>query len=277
MPTEYQTTQINDLPSWMRDPLVGMINTGEQLAQEPYAAYQGPRIAGFNQTQEQAFGQVDQYANSAAPYFGIGALSAGQAGVGVDQLASQYMNPYINAAIDPAAQEMERAYMKDLNRIGGQAGSNNAFGGSRQALLEQGTQRNYFEGIGDLYAQGRSAAYDRGINAAGSDQNRRAQLAGIWGGLGQGQQAAGLAGADALSLSGGMQQGMDQNRLDLAYGDFQEQEQHPYSQLSFFRSLVTGLPQVGTRQTTQQTPDPSRSSQLMGAGIAGLGLIDRAF
>ena len=112
------------------------------------------------------------------------------------------MNPYMNEAIDPAAQEMSRTYLRDLNRMGGQAASNNAFGGSRQALLESGTQRNYFEGIGDLYAQGRAQAYESALKSAGSDQNRRMKLAGVWGDLGTGQQTAGLAGTQRVDEAG---------------------------------------------------------------------------
>ena len=270
---ETTSTSITEWPDFLQGPLERMIETGENLASEPYNPYPGPRLAGFNDTQQQAFDQVGQYSQSAQPYLGIAGQLAGQSTVGANELVGDYMNPFLQAAIDPAAQEMTRSYLSEQNRIGAQAGSNNAFGGSRQALLEGGTQRNYMEGIGDLYAGGLAGGYDRGMEAALADQRRRLDASDQFGELGRSVQTAGFEGADAMARVGGLQQLFNQTQLDTAYGDFQRQEEHPYSQLSFMRSLISGAPQIGTTQTTTQQEGPDRTSQLLGAGVAGLGIL----
>ena len=274
------TTTIQELPAWMRDPLTRMIATGEQLSEEQYTPYQGPRIADFTADQQQAFAGVGDLADYGQVNQGLASQMAIDAGdKWVDANQSAYINPFIEQAIDPAAREIGRANQDILNQYGAQAASSGAFGGSRNALLQSEQNRNFMEEIGDLYAQGFGAAYDRGQAAFFQDQAQGLAAAQALGDIGEQGQLMGLRGQDALIRTGTMQQAHQQDRLGLAYEDFLEQRNWPYSQLSFFNSLVRGIPNVGTI-TTQTAPEaqrPNVTGQYLGAGIAGLSLIDQLF
>lgn len=279
MPTQnvnQTTTTTTQVPQWMEEPLVRMIKSGESLAGQPYTPYQGPRISGFTPDQQTSFQGVRDNA-----YAGINSL--GQAQSYVDQSAmgipdmnvQQYMNPFLQAAIDPAALELERAYQKDLNAIRAEAAANDAFGGSRQAIREGTVQRNFQENLADLYARGLAGGYDRATALYSDDRNRMANAGQLTSGIGELTQAMGLRGSEALLKSGEVQRQHEQENLNLAYEDFLEQRNWPYAQLSYLNSLIRGIPQIGTTQTVQTGQAPNQTSQALGAGIASLGLLDR--
>lgn len=274
------TVSISELPEWMRTPLTNMIATGEQLAQEPYNPYGGPRIADFNTDQGLAFQGARDYADYGQGNLGIASTLALDSAIGWPGAnQADYINPFVQAAIDPSALEITRRNQDILNQQGAQASMSNAFGGARAALLDSEQNRNYMEEIGDLYSRGYAAAYDRGQGAFQQDMTQQLAAAQGLGNIQELGQTMGLRGVDALTRTGTMQQALEQDRLGLAYEDFQEQKNWPYSQLSFFNSLVRGIPNVGTIQTTTspEAQQPNVTGQYLGAGIAGLSLIDRLF
>jgi hypothetical protein len=109
-------------------------------------------------------------------------------------------------------------------------------------------------------------------------------------GLGmQGLQTA-LQGAGQLGALGGQQfqQGMDINKLqsayggqmqqqaqrplDMAYQDFQSQQNYPYKQLGFMSDLIRGLP-LGQQSTSSIYEAPgSTMGQLAGLGLGAYGM-----
>ena len=156
-----------------------MLGKTKALADKPYNAYGGPLTAGSSGLQDKAFagyGALDPNQQTGINSFGFGAgpgsfgfgstagqgyspgFTAGSAdmsGMGMNrfqndynpqafnaQAAQQYMNPYLQAALNPqldmARREMEKSRLADASRLT-QAG---AFGGSRQALMDAETGRN---------------------------------------------------------------------------------------------------------------------------------------
>jgi hypothetical protein len=94
------------------------------------------------------------------------------------------MDPYISNVADVAARELTRRSDIQAQQQRAQAAQAGAFGGSRQAILEAERQRNLQQGIGDIYTQAQSQAYQTALNAA--QQQRKQQLASA---VGMGQQA----------------------------------------------------------------------------------------
>ena len=99
-----------------------------------------------------------------------------------------------------------------------------------------------------------------------------AQLLGT---LGTQASQAGYRDAQALMDIGALQRGVDQSNLDLAYKDFQEERDYPWTQLSKYGSLLNGSPLSRSTSTTgtTETPDPSLWSQLLGGGLGLTGLL----
>jgi len=98
------------------------------------------------------------------------------------------------------------------------------------------------------------------------------QSAQTLGTLGTQQQQTDLARIQAQAAAGSEQQALQQKYLDTQYADFLRQRDYPMEQLSYYNSLIRGLPmQMGSTQTTY-APPPSLLSQVGGLGLGALSL-----
>lgn len=144
-------------------------------------------------------GYGSQAAGLAGANIGIGQQGM-QAGMGYGQGAQNpnavqgYMNPYLQASLQPQLQEMQRQY-----GISGAQGQSNAtkagaFGGSREALIFAENQRNKNIAMNQAIGQGYNTAYDVA--------NRNMQAAAALGMQGAGVGLAGLSGANQNYATG---------------------------------------------------------------------------
>jgi hypothetical protein len=178
---------------------------------------------------------------------------------GVDQ-AQQYMNPYVQSALNPAMEEARRqadiSRMADAGRLT-QAG---AFGGSRQAIMESEGRRNLMDKQNQMLTSGYSTAFDKAQQQFNADQARKIQeqqfgttsgLQGLQTGI-QGAQAQGqlgalqsqsdLAGINALANLGGVERGIESEGIAADKAQFEEARLNPYKMVQFQQSLLSGLP-----------------------------------
>ena len=205
-----QAGQSDSLAEWSGEYVTDMLGKTKALADKPYQAYGGPLTAGSSGLQDKAFagyGALDPnqqtgigtYSGSTAPgSFGFGSAagqgyspgftagSADMSGMGMNrfqnnynpqafnaQAAQQYMNPYLQAALNPqldtARREMEKSRLADASRLT-QAG---AFGGSRQALMDAETGRNFGQNIADITGRGYAQAFDKAASQFNTEQQRQ--------------------------------------------------------------------------------------------------------
>jgi hypothetical protein len=210
--------------------------------------------------------------------------------------AQQYMNPYIQASLDPQLAALQR--QQAINQQGDlakltQAG---AYGGSRQAILQAQNNENLLRQQAGLIGSGYNQAYQNAATQFNADAARNLQAQqlnqasnqfGATYGL-QGLQAAtqaqtaaanagaqgaqyGLANLQALNTAGGQQQSLDQQALNAQYNEYLRQLQYPQTMLTLNKNMLTGLPMTTTNNFTAAK---SASQQLAG-GIAGVsGIVD---
>jgi hypothetical protein len=156
-----------------------------------------------------------QGANLAGANLGVG-MTGMQAGLGYGQGAQNpyavqgYMNPYLQASLQPQLAEMQRQY-----GISGAQGQSNAtkagaFGGSREALIFAENQRNKNIAMNQAIGQGYNTAYDVA--------NKNMQAAASLGMQGAGVGLQGLQGANQNYLTGlqGAQTGLQGVNTQLA-------------------------------------------------------------
>ena len=109
---------------------------------------------------------------------------------------------------------------------------------------------------------------------------RQAQLTGQLGvsqaGLGQLGQQMGVQDINTLLGIGGLQQQQGQRQLDVDRANTLAQQALPYQQIGFMSDIFRGVPALQQTFSTTNTPPPSRTSQLLGLGIAGLGAAGKA-
>jgi hypothetical protein len=197
-----QTGTESSLSSWAGDYVTNMLGKGQALSETPYQAYTGPLTAGASGLQNQAFGTasnlqtpasigaatgiagnvVNQYLGSnydptqfTSQYTAPDAYQTGQFGTETfgTQQAQQYMNPYLQSALNPQLDEARRqaqiSRMGDAARLS-QAG---AYGGSRQAIMESELNRNLMSKQADITGIGYNTAYDKAAQQFNADQARQ--------------------------------------------------------------------------------------------------------
>lgn len=246
-----QTGTESSLSNWAGPYVTEMLGRGAALANEPYYAYQGPLTAGESAGQTAAFQGI---ANLAVPTEQMGNFVPQQF---TAQAAQQYMNPYLQAALDPqiaeARRQAEIQRVQDAGRLT-QAG---AYGGSRQAIMESELNRNLLQNLSGITGTGYAQAYNQAMQQFNTEQDRQAAA----------QTAANTYGLAALTKQaelGAAQRGITQEGIAAERAQFEEERDFPYKQVQYMQSLLQGLPIAAQSYSYSQ---PSQlSSVLSGAG-----------
>jgi hypothetical protein len=218
-------TQETNLAPWVGDYVGDMLGKSQALAGTGYQAFQGPLSAGTSPLQQQAFTSAGQINPQAT--FDTAA-------------AQQYMNPFIQTALQPQLDEMRRQAEISRMQTAGRLSKAGAFGGGRQAIMESELLRN----LGQQQALTTGKAYETAFDKAMGQYNRSRE-----------QQ---LQDVGALAGLGAQERQIEQQGIEQLRGEFEKQRQFPYEQLKFQQSMLTGLP-VGS---TTVTPNRSLMSDL---------------
>jgi len=288
--TTYGET-VKNIPKWLSDYTQGMIAKANAAAAEPYIPYGGPRIAGFDPTQEAGFAAAEEAAGAYQPY--LEGATAGTIG-GLEQASrsfidpgnvEQYMNPYIENVLQRqeslAGRTLEEKFLPALQQTFGGAGQYGSRGGagSMETAGIRGI-RDIQENLEEQRLATLGGAYGQAADIFGRDVQRAGEF-GLRGGmqlgaLGEAAQGLGLRGAGALEAVGAQRRQLGQAGLDLAYGDFQEQRDLPFERLGFMSNIIRGMPYSQQVQTTERGPasvyQPSPFSQMVGGAALYKGL-----
>jgi len=245
-----------------------MLGRGQALASMPYQAYMGPLSAGESQLQQQAFsglGSLAMPGASAAGSFTGAAyqplspeqITGGETpqpfAEGATSPVQAYMNPYLQAALEPqyaAAQRQADIAQQALQSQYAKAG---AYGGSRQGVAEAELQRGLLDRMAGITGQGYSQAYDKAADLFGREQDY------------------GLRALAAQQTGGAQQRAIEQQGVQADIGQFREERDYPYKQVQYMQSLLQGLP-ISTQ--SYQYAEPSSTSQFMSGAGGILGLLD---
>ncbi len=256
-----QTGTESSLSNWAGDYVTNMLGKGQALSETPYQAYTGPLTAGASGLQQQAFQGV---AGLALPT-NMGAFTPQS--FTSQGTAQQYMNPYIQASLNPQLDEARR--QAEISRMGDAArlSKAGAYGGSRQAIMESELNRNLMAKQADITGQGYNTAYDKAAQQFNVEQGR-------------GLEAQGLAnqyGLNALTKQaelGGVQRGIEGEGIAADYGQFKEERDYPFKQVQYQQSLLQGMPLAAQSYSYQE---PSTLSTIMGSAGGIKSLYDTLF
>ena len=224
----------------------------------PFAPMQ---VAGMSPEQLQAAQLASSGVGSYQPFLAAATQFAGPGG------AAAFMNPYEDAVIDQAMQDIARGGAMQQNQLAGQAVGAGAFGGSRSAVASGELARGTLEQQARTAGQLRASGYQQAQQAA-------AQAARQFGQLGTAAQQMGVQDINTLLGIGSLMQGQSQQELDAARQNLLAQQALPYQEIGFLSDIFRGVPALQQTTTAQTTPDPSTFQQLAGLGIAGLGAMN---
>jgi hypothetical protein len=250
-----ETGRESALSNWVGPYVTEMLGRGQALASEPLQTYTGPLTAGASSAQTQAFQGL---AGLTIPTSSMGAFtpqtfSATQ--------AKDYMNPYLEAALNPQIDEMRR--QAEITRIAdaGRLTKAGAYGGSRQAIMESEGNRALMDKLSGITGAGYKDAYDKAMTQFNVEQGR-----------GQTAQDAvnqyGLAALQKQADIGGIERGIESEGIAADKTQFETERDYPLKQVQYMQSLLQNLPLATQSYSYNQ---PSAISQ---AGSQSGGLMD---
>jgi len=258
-------------PSTFTQPYVqDVLGKGQALLNNPAPQYTGQLTAGTSELQNKAWqGLSNLTLPSTMTTAGTNLLDLGNQAAGTSynpvgsafdaNAAQQYMNPYLQASLNPQLEEARRqAQITQLanNAKATQAG---AYGGSRQALMDTETQRNLGTNLAAITGQGYNTAFDKATAQFNADQARKIQeaqygtdvgLKGLSqattanqaaGNVGTNEAQYGLQNLTALGTAGNTQQGQNQAGLNALYNQYLEQRNYPGTLLANQANLIKGI------------------------------------
>jgi len=224
-----KTGTSQSLSDWAGEYVTDMLGKGAALADLPYEAYTGPLTAGESELQTKAF---EGLAGLTIPTDAMGVFTPDTFSA---DLAQQYMNPYLQAALDPqiaeARRQAEITRLQDAGRLT-RAGS---YGGSRQAVLEAMGNRDLGQNLAAITGEGYRTAYDKAMDQFNVEQGRGMEA----------QEAANIYGLSALQKIadlGAEQRAIEAEGIAADKGAFEEERDFPYKAVQFQQSLLQGLP-----------------------------------
>lgn len=271
-PNTQTSTMTQQLTPDVQTAIRKLVSGATTAYDQPYQPYGGTRVAPFTDDSQTGFAKAREIGHAGKQIYTemrprVGALTA--TWPNVNQQA--YMNPYINAVLDPAMADLRRETDITRRNINATAAATGAFGGSRNALAQAELDRNFMQEVGRLSANERARAYDAAHTAYRADQTAVPALYDM-----MLRANAGRLGTEVSPLLqvGGIQEGKTQQNLDLLYGDFLEQRNYPWNQVNQLGGVLAGTPtSTAARTTVADNTRPSVLGQLAGTAIGLGGLV----
>jgi hypothetical protein len=294
------STNTQGLADWAAPYITNYLGQAQALSDtttNPYQAYQGPLTAGESGLQTQAFqglgaltvpssmGNATDMAGNFANQAGNLSYTPTTQAFDAKQ-AQNYMNPYLQASLNPQLDEARRQSQITQAQNAGKMTQAGAFGGGRQAILDAETQRSLGTNLAGITGAGYNTAFNNAQTQFNADQQRKMQEAQYGAGYGLQGLQAGLQGAQTLGnlantqnqaqlgninaqLAGGAQQrGITSEGTAADLAEFEKQRQYPYQQVQFQRDMISGLPTGSVTNTPGQLSGIGSLLSTLGGGTA---------
>ena len=252
----------------------------QNAASVPYTPYTGQTVAQLSPDQTAAFGQVENLtANGGvqAPYLDQAAQYINNAATGINpanfgSTVSQYESPYTKDVVNATEQQFNNQNAIQQQGVIGNAVSSGAWGGDRSAVAQALTAGQQQTAEAPVIAGLENTGFQNATQTAEANQWLQSQAGAGMANLGNEAQATGLSGASALLQSGGLQQQMAQENLNIPYEQYTAAQAYPFQTTGWLANIAEGLGGASGGTSSTTSPAASTASQLagLGAGTAGI-------
>ena len=279
-----QMISTTELPPELRPYYKDILSKAQALYQdktaEGYKPYTGPTLAEFTPEQQQVQTGIAGLVGSGEPVYeeAMGLARQTATPFSTEQIES-YMSPYQQAVTDIEKREAQKQYETQvLPELAAKAAQAQAFGGSRQAILEGMAADTQQRLLADIQTKGSAQAYQDAVNRLQADRTATGQAATDLANLGAARYKQATTELSGLQAVGQEKQRQAQTALNEAFQQYLDEQQFPYDTMSKYQSVVTGAPLGNVQYVPPQAAqyEPSLGQQLIG-GLGGLGNIYGAF
>lgn len=212
-------TTETSLAPWAGEAVTDYIGRGTALAKEAYIPYQGALSAGVSPLQQQAFEKA-----------------GGLGGTFDSAAASQYMNPYIQNALQPQLNELRRQADISQQALSGKFAGAGALGGARDTIARSEGIRNLLSQQSGVIGGAYKDAYDKAMQQYNVSRTQD------------------INDLNAMMSAGQTQRGIEEDKIKADRAAFEEERLDPYQKIKFEQSLFAGLPLSSTTTTPNLSP-----------------------
>ena len=250
--TANKTGESSSLATWAGDYVGEMLGRGEALSNMPYEGYTGELTAGPSALQNQAFSGLaglpvpdDSMGGFKSTSFtGMGytmpdaAALAGGANIPAGaptNVVQQYMNPFLQNALQPQIEAARREHEIDRMAQAARFGKAEAYGGSRQAVTEGEMGRGLRDRLSGIVGTGYETAYEQARTQFNKEQQQQRLD----------QEMANKYGFDVFGAqgdAGAVQRAIDAEGIKADRAQFALEREYPYKNVQYMQSLLEGLP-----------------------------------
>lgn len=280
------------LPDYLKSASEWNVNNVKNMAATPYQAYDGQRVADLTGDQNAAFDIIRNLASADNPYLTdiqnlfkeYGTTPATQLdtpsilGTGFDARTgsiSDYMNPYIEAVLNPQMRAIDRAGQQARNRNATAATMEGAYGDARHGVMDAAQVRDQSQLEVDTTGKAYASAFDAAGNLRSKDVSNLMQtdtmnatlleqaLQRMLGGgtalqgLDKYQTGRNLDLARGLDAAGQEQQKNAQDKLNAPYEEFLRGQQWGPEMAKLLASVTASMPYEKSQTATTYEPDNS--------------------
>ncbi len=253
------------LSSWIAPTVTNYLGKQAALSDMPFEAYQGPTSAGASDLQNKAFQGIANLTVPTATNFSTGTFDTAA--------AQQYMNPYLQASLDPQLAELQRqnkiAQMGTASKLTG-AG---AYGGSRQAVMQSEDTRNMLDKMNQAIGSGYNTAFTNAMNQFNTEQGRNLDVQKL-------NEASKQYGSDyalkslAAELGAGQtQRDIEKEKIAADYGQYMREFNYPQESLDKLGAAIKTVPSYSTSASNTYGAVPSTFQNVLSGAGGILGLL----
>ena len=272
-----ETSTRQELPEFIQKEAERITGLSRALTDQgrQYVPYGGERLAPLTQEQQLARQAAVQQAGAFGPDLQRSRAFAMRGASPITaQEIQQFQSPFTQAVLQTTLDELDRRQQIADQRLSDQAVRSGAFGGARFGVQQAESQRNLRDVQARTAADINQRAFQQALQQAQAQRQRESQAAGQFGNIAGQQMQLGSQGIQGLLQAGQLGQTQAQAGRDIAFEDFQRQQNFPFEQARFAAGILGGMPQPVT--TFTQQPTAGTGQRLLGLGIAGIGAAGQA-
>jgi hypothetical protein len=258
---DYTSTSNIGLPDWLQPQAAGYINRAQAVADTPYQAYGGQRVAGMTDWQQQGLQAQAQRGMSGSPTMNAANNTL------TNTINGGYLNgnPYLDQQVGNAQNDL----VKSWNNVQKPAWDtamqrSGSFGNSGVMQANASGQDTLQQNLGRISTDMRGAAYN---------QERGYQNSAL--GLAPSYAQNDYNDINALQSAGKAYQTQNQAQLDSGYQQYMDAQNYPQKQLDTFGNALGKL-NWGTQSSSTQ-PGASTGAQVAGGAVTGAALYNLLF
>lgn len=253
-------------PSHIVDAEKFAVERGREIADRPYQAFSGQRVAGLSGNERMASQLARTGQDEARGYIKQAGDRVSQLGSFADADIAGYTNPYVDAVLSPQLREANRAFDRSRSALlNTKAG---AWGGDRVAFEASELARQHGELITDITARAHSEAFDRATQLWSQDQDRQLRAAEALRAVGGDVAQLNREQIQDLMATGGVERLLKQAELDFDYQQFLENRDWSITNLQPLLDTIS-VAQGGERNR-QPEADPWGAALGAAATVAGM-------